>query len=261
MQQIANVFSLGAIYALLTLGYALITTVLRFLNFAHADVLVLSCYLFALTKSPFLAVLFAVAVNLAVFLVYQKSEKTLTCAIGISILIEYLLMLVFSSQPKVSGVSSPLVLVLGAGVEKGAMWGIVLSLVLAISLFALLKFTRLGLFLRACADNAFSASLVGINRPLMFGVSFAISGLLAGVGAVVYSLSYPFTPFLGASLSIKAFVCATLGGKNSLVGAFLAGFLLSALETAVCVFVGSGWRDILTFLTLTAVILTDKKGW
>lgn len=259
MDKIVSVFSLGSIYALVTLGYALITTVMRFLNFAHADVLAVGAYITVLTQNPVLAVLGCGVCATLSNAVYQNSKKLITASVGVSLVIQYSLMLIFSATPKVYPHFFKPVNFFGAAVTPQSVWGFAVSIVLAALLWAVLKFTRIGLFLRATADNPNSAAIVGINSKAVFFYCFLISGILAGVGGVFYSLSYPVTALMGASLSIKAFVCATLGGRASLLGAFLSGFLLSALESAVCTFIGSGWRDIVTFVILIAVLSLDKE--
>lgn len=258
MQQIVNVLSLGSIYALLTLGYALITGVMKFLNFAHADILVLGVYMMAVGKNPLIAVLVCAILNFLINGVYQKSEKLLTASLGVSLILQYTLMLIFSSQPKTSGIFFEVIRLGDIFLQPPAIMAFVTLLILTLALFLTLKFTRVGLYLRATADNPFAASLVGVYPKRVFGVCFLISGFLAGVGGVFYSLSYPVTPLLGGALSVKAFVCKTLGGNNSLVGAIFGGFLLAFMETAVSVFIGSGWRDIVTFAILIAVLIAQK---
>ena len=285
LQQIINGLSLGAIYALIALGYTMVYGVLRFINFAHSDVFMIGAYagyhlapkLGAGSLAGGLAVLFAaMAVCAMLGMVIEKlayrplrNRSTLTVlitAIGVSLLIQNVAQnqkLGFGPNPKAFPrlfpetnlhfgqlvVSSNQLIVLGVTVVLlGALWWIVHR-------------TRIGTAMRALSFNATAASLVGIDNDAVISFTFALGSALAGAGGILYAMNYPsIDPLMGTLPGLKAFVAAVLGGIGNLPGAALGGLLIGMVETFVSGTRASTFRDAIAFAILILILLFRPAG-
>ena len=285
LQQIINGLSLGAIYALIALGYTMVYGVLRFINFAHSDVFMIGAYagyylapkLGAGSLVGGLAVLFAAMAVCALLgviiekLAYRplRNRSTLTVlitAIGMSLLIQNVAQnqkLGFGPNPKAFPrlfpetnlhfgplvVSSNQLIVLGVTVVLlGALWWIVHR-------------TRIGTAMRALSFNATAASLVGINNDAVISFPFALGSALAGAGGILYAMNYPsIDPLMGTLPGLKAFVAAVLGGIGNLPGAALGGLLIGMVETFVSGTRASTFRDAIAFAILILILLFRPAG-
>ncbi len=285
LQQLINGLSLGAIYALIALGYTMVYGVLRFINFAHSDVFMIGAYagyylapkLGAGSLAGGLAVLFAAMAVCAVLgviiekLAYRplRNRSTLTVlitAIGVSLLIQNVAQnqkLGFGPNPKAFPrlfpetnlhfgplvVSSNQLIVLGVAVVLlGALWWIVHR-------------TRIGTAMRALSFNATAASLVGIDNDAVISFTFALGSALAGAGGILYAMNYPsIDPLMGTLPGLKAFVAAVLGGIGNLPGAALGGLLIGMVETFVSGTRASTFRDAIAFAILILILLFRPAG-
>ena len=285
LQQIINGLSLGAIYALIALGYTMVYGVLRFINFAHSDVFMIGAYagyylapkLRAGSLAGGLAVLFAAMAVCAVLgmviekLAYRplRNRSTLTVlitAIGVSLLIQNVAQnqkLGFGPNPKAFPrlfpetnlhfgqlvVSSNQLIVLSVTVVLlGALWWIVHR-------------TRIGTAMRALSFNATAASLVGIDNDAVISFTFALGSALAGAGGILYAMNYPsIDPLMGTLPGLKAFVAAVLGGIGNLPGAALGGLLIGMVETFVSGTRASTFRDAIAFAILILILLFRPAG-
>ena len=285
LQQLINGLSLGAIYALIALGYTMVYGVLRFINFAHSDVFMIGAYagyylapkLGAGSLVGGLAVLFAAMAVCAVLgviiekLAYRplRNRSTLTVlitAIGVSLLIQNVAQnqkLGFGPNPKAFPrlfpetnlhfgplvVSSNQLIVLGVTVVLlGALWWIVHR-------------TRIGTAMRALSFNATAASLVGIDNDAVISFTFALGSALAGAGGILYAMNYPsIDPLMGTLPGLKAFVAAVLGGIGNLPGAALGGLLIGMVETIVSGTRASTFRDAIAFAILILILLFRPAG-
>ena len=285
LQQLINGLSLGAIYALIALGYTMVYGVLRFINFAHSDVFMIGAYagyylapkLGAGSLAGGMAVLFAAMAVCAVLgviiekLAYRplRNRSTLTVlitAIGVSLLIQNVAQnqkLGFGPNPKAFPrlfpetnlhfgplvVSSNQLIVLGVTVVLlGALWWIVHR-------------TRIGTAMRALSFNATAASLVGIDNDAVISFTFALGSALAGAGGILYAMNYPsIDPLMGTLPGLKAFVAAVLGGIGNLPGAALGGLLIGMVETFVSGTRASTFRDAIAFAILILILLFRPAG-
>jgi len=285
LQQLINGLSLGAIYALIALGYTMVYGVLRFINFAHSDVFMIGAYagyylapkLGAGSLAGGMAVLFAAMAVCAVLgviiekLAYRplRNRSTLTVlitAIGVSLLIQNVAQnqkLGFGPNPKAFPrlfpetnlhfgplvVSSNQLIVLGVTVVLlGALWWIVHR-------------TRIGTAMRALSFNATAASLVGIDNDAVISFTFALGSALAGAGRHLDAMNYPsIDPLMGTLPGLKAFVAAVLGGIGNLPGAALGGLLIGMVETFVSGTRASTFRDAIAFAILILILLFRPAG-
>ena len=281
-QQLINGLSLGAIYALIALGYTMVYGVLRFINFAHSDVFMVGSFAGyyigrKLPKESFAtgfvalagamvacAVLGVVIERLAYRPLRNRSKLTvLITAIGVSLLLENLGQFIFGANPKPFPTLFP--------VHTFKLAGLVISsnqlvvLVVALALLGALQYivlrTKVGTAMRAVSFNQQAAALVGINNDRIISFTFALGSALAAAGGILYSLNYQaIDPLMGVLPGLKAFVAAVLGGIGNIPGAALGGLLLGVVETFVNGSRFSTFTDAIAFAILIGILLFRPAG-
>ena len=283
LQQLVNGLSLGAIYALIALGYTMVYGVLRFINFAHSEVFMVGAFSGFYLARLFphqgivagLVILFCSMVICAVLgvliekLAYRplRNRSTLTVlitAIGVSILLQNLGQLIFGVNPKAYPALFPQKNIqLPAGVTVSSNQIVVLCVTLALLwlLWNIVMKTRIGTAMRALSFNPTAASLVGINIDFVISFTFALGSALAAAGGILYALNYPsIDPLMGTLPGLKAFVAAVLGGIGNLPGAALGALIIGLVETYVR---GSHWStytDAIVFSILILILLFKPAG-
>jgi branched-chain amino acid transport system permease protein len=282
LQQLINALSLGAIYALLALGYTMVYGVLRFINFAHADVFMVGSFAgyFAARHVPAgtlwggLAVLLAAMAACAVLgilierFAYRPLRNApklniLITAIGMSLLLEYGVQLLFGSTPRNFPAVFPVTRFQFGSLTISSNQLIVIgvSATLLIGLQLIVFRTRLGAAMRAVSLNPRAAQLVGINLNTVVTFTFGLGSALAGAGGVLYALNYPsIDPFMGVMPGLKAFVAAILGGIGSLPGAALGALIIGGAETLVGGSDYSTYKDAIAFGVLIVIMLFRPAG-
>ncbi len=288
LQQLINGISLGAIYALIALGYTMIYGVLRFINFAHGDVFMIGSYVgyFAATswvnhffpvgsvESTILVFLISMTVCAALgatieFLAYRPLRKrpkltVLITAIGVSLFLEYTGQLVFTANPRGFPAiipNNPIVHTkyLTIGTVEVVVIGV--SFVLMLLLRVIVMKTKIGTAMRAVSYNQQAASLMGINISRVITFTFIIGSALAGAGGVLYGTEYPsIEPLMGILPGLKAFVAAVLGGIGNIPGAALGGMIIGLVETFVSGTAASTYRDAIAFAILILILVFKPSG-
>ena len=282
LQQLINGLSLGAIYALIALGYTMVYGVLRFINFAHSEVFMVGAfcgyYLARLfphqTIATGLVILIGSMIACAVLgvliekLAYRplRNRSTLTVlitAIGVSLLLQNLGQAIFGPNPKAYPELFPTKTIVLGGVTISSTQIVVLG-VTAVLLWALghiVNKTRVGIAMRALSFNPVAASLVGINNDFVISFTFALGSALAAAGGILYALNYPsIDPLMGTLPGLKAFVAAVLGGIGNLPGAALGGLLIGLIETFVRGSQWSTYTDAIVFGILILILLFRPAG-
>ena len=282
LQQLINGLSLGAIYALIALGYTMVYGVLRFINFAHSDVFMIGSYvgfylapkLGAGSVPGGLAVLFSAMAACALLgviiekLAYKplRNRSTLTVlitAIGVSLLLQNGGQKLFGPNPRAFPKLFPETqLHFGElTVSSNQLIVLVVSVFLLAALWWIVHRTRIGTAMRALSFNATAASLVGINNDAVISFTFALGSALAGAGGILYAMNYPsIDPLMGTLPGLKAFVAAVLGGIGNLPGAALGGLLIGLVETFVSGTRASTFRDAIAFAILILILLFRPAG-
>ena len=280
MFQIINGLHIGSIYALVALGYSMVYGIVKLINFAHGDIIMVGAYaayvLLVLCGLPvWVAVIgsivfCALAGVLIERIAYRRllvkeapRISLLITAIGVSIFLQNLFQLIFTS----SGKSFPSIfnyepIVMGERqVSIVSLITIVTTVVLMVLLQLLVKKTRLGKAMRAVSEDAGAAKLMGINTNSTVSWTFAIGSGLAAVGAVLYSASYPLIdPYMGSMLGLKAFVAAVLGGIGSIPGAMIGGLIMGVAESLTKGYISSTLSDAVVFGILIIVLLLKPSG-
>jgi len=282
LQQLLNGLSLGAIYALIALGYTMVYGVLRFINFAHSDVFMVGAFLgyFAGRIVPEgtlwggLVVLLAAMAGCAVLgmlierLAYRPLRgaptlNVLITAIGVSLLLEYSGQVFFGAAPRTFPAILPSAnFTLGGLVlSSNQLVVIVVAVLLMIGLELIVHRTKIGMAMRAVSLNPRAAQLVGVNNDVVISFTFGLGSALAAAGGVLYALNYPsIDPLMGVMPGLKAFVAAILGGIGNIPGAALGGLLLGVVETYVNGSQWSTYKDAIAFAILIVILLFRPAG-
>lgn len=282
LQQIINGLGLGAIYALIALGYTMVYGVLRFINFAHSDVFMVgafSGYFFSrffqtesilggvlvIVLSMIVCALLGMTIERLAYRPLRKSSKlnVLITAIGVSLLLEYSFQVKLTKPllfPALFPVKS---FTLPGGIILSSTQILVLGMtfVLIILLQYIVLHTKMGTAMRAVSFNPTAASLVGINNDVIISFTFALGSALAAAGGILYALNYPsIEPLMGVLPGLKAFVAAVLGGIGNIPGAALGGLLLGVIETFVNGSPYSTYTDAIAFTLLILILIFRPAG-
>ena len=285
LQQIINGLSLGAIYALIALGYTMVYGVLRLINFAHGDVYMLGAFAgYYLANSLGLdghpSVLWAIAVTMGAMAicavigvlierlayrpVRQHSRLTaLITAIGVSLLLEYGGQVGFGATPRFfpQMIESTTYSLGGVQITNQSLLIIIVAVVVMFGLEYIVHRTRMGKAMRATSYNLSVAKLMGINTDRVIAFTFALGSALAAAGGVLVALAIPrIDPLMGLMTGLKAFVAAVLGGIGSIPGAMVGGVIIGLMETGLSATAYSTYRDAVAFGVLILILLVRPSG-
>lgn len=277
VQQILNGLGLGASYALLAVGLALLLGVGRIGNFAHGDMTMASGFvlqvLFVTGAAYFVAsagalVAAAVLSWLAYVLVFRhivRSSNTNVVFVGsiaLSVVLESAAQIVFGSTPRqVTSPVSSMPMLLGPFVMSGPRWfATVIGVVVVIALTWFLHSTDIGRRIRAVGENREAAQVIGINPERTLMMTFIVAGLLAGLAAVLLVPILGVFPSMGIRLMLKGFAIVIMSGMGSIFGAFAMAMLVGISESLTIGYVASDLGDGAVFLLLILFLLVRPAG-
>ena len=290
-QQIENGVTLGAMYALVALGYTLVYGIIELINFAHGDIFMWSTVVtlvivqamgitgaltgFALVGMLILLMVVGVVVSGGLNVViehfaYRPLRRAprlapLIAAIGVSFILENVAQLWRGSNfVAFPGIFPSGAIVLGSvHINYLDIFIVVLAVLLMVGLERLIRLTRLGKAMRATAQDPEAASLMGVNINRTIVATFFIGGALAGATAVFYNLYIGQVWFLtGFQLGLIAFTAAVLGGIGNVNGAVLGGFLIGVIKSIAIQYIPSGlqWSDAIVFAILVLILVFRPSG-
>ena len=279
---IINAISLGSIYALLALGMVIVYGILKLVNFAYGELIMITGYsLYILSLGPSLpwGVMALAAVGVAVLTSVLTErvafrpvrEKSLTAMLitsfAVSTLLQNAALLIISPRARavpLPAIFSESVMIFGSDVPWRNIIAIVASLALLGVLSLLLKRTLLGIALRAAADNFKMTRLLGVPANTVIQAAFAISGLLAGVVALFWvGRTASVTPTIGAAPLLVAFVATVIGGMRSLEGAVVGGYLYGILFSLIGILLPQSlleFREAFMFIFVILILLFRPEG-
>ena len=278
--QILNGLGLGSIYALVALGYSMVYGIVQLINFAHGDIIMVGSYMvylvMVLLKAPLwvavlAAVLFCAVAGVVIervayhrLLVHDAPRiSLLITALGVSIFLQNLFMLVFGSEsqsmPQMFGNQS---LKLGElSINFSTVLNLIISILMMAGLQMLVKKTKIGKAMTAIAQNQDAAKLMGIDTNKVIELTFVISGVLACIAGTMVAMYYrSIETTMGSLIGTKIFAAAILGGVGMLPGAMVGGILLGIVETMVSAYISTGYRDAISFTILIVVLLFMPNG-
>jgi branched-chain amino acid transport system permease protein len=278
LQQLATGLSIGSVYALLAVGYALIYSIFDFTNFAFGALMMIGTYAafysISLVNIPLLGAIIiamlitAIASILVELLAYRpmRAKKAsrlylMITAMGVNIFIQNLAIQTIGGSVKAFP-SDWAKQVVDFGIVKmprSDILAAVISLTMLVILWHFLYKSRLGLGIRASAYDTRTAGLMGLNVNLISLTVFAISGFTAGLSGVFFGMKYAVYPAMGG-ISNKAFIAAVIGGLGSLPGAVIGGIVLGLIETMVSAYISTTFRDLFSYATLVLILLFLPNG-
>ena len=292
LQQIINGLSLGAMYALLALGFTLVYGILELINFAHFNVFMVASFigmwalqalglsgqstvlsglalLGALAFAFIVTMLSAGVIGVAIERIALRPLRNVrgTAAMITTIGVSYILFNVILLTVGASSINYPNPMptvrwdIGGATLQlrEVLIWAIALVLMLGLHLFV--NQTRLGKAMRATAQDAEAARMMGIDVDRVIVTAFFLGSALAGAAALIFGLYYNFTSFIiGYTAGLRAFTAAVLGGIGSVTGAMVGGILIGLIESLGGHFFATRWADVIIFSILVLVLVFMPSG-
>jgi branched-chain amino acid transport system permease protein len=277
IQQLVSGISIGAIYSLLAVGYALVYSVYNFTNWAFDGLMAFGAFMaFTAISSFFMPFWLAAIISIILTIILSVATEKLAysplrarkaprlfmmiSAMGVNLATVNILNLIFGGVFRKFPVET-LQPIFIRGVSIGRMdliAGIISFLVLGL-LWAFLYRTKWGLGVRASSIDILTASLMGINNNAVAIVVFAATGVLSSVAGVFYGIKYAVFPMMGI-VTIKAMIASIVGGLGSLPAAVVGSMILGILETMVSGYISSTYRDLFSFLFLIIILLFFPNG-
>ena len=281
IKHLINGLQVGSIYALVALGYTMVYGIVKLINFAHGDFIMVGAYI-SLMCIPFMisaglpvwlcmvvAAVFCALLGVVTERVAYKPLRNspritaLITAIAVSLLLQNLFMLLFgsASKPYPEVFSTEQMGVAGVQISSSTVVTIILSVGCMALLQLFVKKTRMGKAMRAVSEDMAAAQLMGINVNTTISLTFAIGCALAAMAAVMYCSAYPLVnPYMGSLLGLKAFIAAVLGGIGIIPGAMLGGFVVGIVESLTKAYISSQLADAVVFGILIVVLLVKPTG-
>lgn len=268
---------LGGLYALIALGLSLVFGVMKLINIAHGDLVLLSSYLaFTIMTSlgidPILSLVIGMPVLFVVGFAIQRyllnrafrisMEAPLIIAFGISIILQNLYQIVWT--PLSRGLTTSYALesfgVGGLRIPLVYLLDFIVAIVVMIFLREFLRRTYLGKAISAASQDRGASQLMGINTDRVYAFAFAIAMVFAAIAGVFLGLTFPFTPQSGVSFLIIAFGVVVLGGLGSIVGTFIGGLVMGLAQTLGGYFLGAAAQMLVAYLIVLIVLGVRPRG-
>lgn len=278
IQQMITGLSIGGIYALLAVGYALIYSIFDFTNFAFGSIMMMGSFgcLFAVNyfglpiwTALICVLLFAVATSLVADQVAYKPMRNkgssrltlMIAAMGVDTFLINIMTEFFGGNIRQINYKWPITIIRMGNIKVGFIdiLALVSALVMLLILWYFLHKTIYGVAIRASATDMRTSGLMGINTNTIAGLVFAISGVCAGIAGFFYGFKYAVYPAMG-SVATKAFIASVIGGLGSLEGAVAGGLILGIMETMIAGYLSSTYRDLFSYTILIVVLLFMPNG-
>jgi branched-chain amino acid transport system permease protein len=269
--------AIGSIYVLLATGLNLIFGVMKLVNFAHGQLLMIGAYIGFTVWSIFgvnayLAIFFAMASVAIIGILVERfsfrrvlGEEKLNeifVSLGLILLFDNAAVLLWGEKSKriISPFENMSVLIGELSISYDWLIAMAIVVLMLISLIFLIKKTKIGLAMRATSQRQEASMLMGINVERIYILTFAIGAAMAGAAGVLFGIIFPFNPYIGALPTIKAFAIIILGGLGSIPGAIIGGLLYGIAEQSAVIFLGGIWRNAIAFTVLIIVLIFRPKG-
>lgn len=280
-QQLINGISLGSLYGLIAIGYTMVYGILRLINFAHGDVMMMGCFfafygmlMFSLPwwvsfiVALVLTGLLGVLIDRGAYRPVRNAPRisALITAIGVSFLLENAGLVVFGGRQKAfyrPEMFSEVLTIGGVRFLELLIWvPIITLLILAVVLFIIYK-TKVGRAMRCISHDMETTRLMGVDVNRVIAITFAVGSVAAAAGGIMWAMRYPqINPLMGIIPGLKAFVAAVLGGIGNVAGAMIGGLLLGLAEILLVAIRPdlSGYRDAIAFAILILILIFRPTG-
>lgn len=281
LQQLTNGISLGSLYGLAAIGYTMVYGILRLINFAHGDLLMVAAYAAIYGISIFSLpwyISFPMAIIITGFIgvmldrcAYKPLRDAprislLISAIGASFLLENLALVIIGGVPKAFPrlpMFAKVMEIGGIRVQMLTIYTPLITIALLCGLLYIIYYTKAGKAMRAASRDFETIRLMGIDLDRIIALTFFLGSTLAAFCGIMWAMKYPqVNPFMGIIPGLKAFIAAVIGGIGNIVGAVIGGFLLGIGEIMIVAFMPqlAQYRDAFAFVLLIIVLLFRPTG-
>jgi branched-chain amino acid transport system permease protein len=277
LQSVLSGILVGGVYALIGVGLTIIFGVMRVINFAHGDLLMLGMYAtwWIFTKTgidPYVALLATAPLLFLWGAFLQKvfinrvlnalPQNQILLTIGLGLIMSSAIMLIFTSDYRIltTRYSSSSFDLLGLSVSVPLLYSFLVTAAITGALFWFLSRTDVGQAIRATAQDRDAAQLMGINVQWTSILAFGIGSALAGAAGALIAPTYYIFPQVGGSFTLKAFVIVVLGGMGSIVGATLGGIIIGVTESLAAVYIASGLKELVVYVLFLGLLLFRPSG-
>lgn len=268
---------LGGVYALIAVGLTLIFGVMRVVNFAHGEFLMLGMYLafwaFTIWRfDPYVVLLAAVPlfflVGAAVYtlimrgIIHASHNVQIFTTVGLSVALQNVALVAWTGDFRFvrAWQSNSVLRFAGAAFNLSQLVAFALALLLTLALFAFMRWTRTGMVMRATAQDRDAAILMGIDTDRVYGFTFAIGIAAVGAAGVLIAPLYPVYPTAGLQFVLLAYVVVVLGGLGDMLGALLGSLIVAAVEVGGSYVLGPAWKEVLYFVLFILVLVFRPAG-
>ena len=276
-QLVVSTALLGGIYALIAVGLTLVFGIMRVVNFAHGEFLMLGMYLAFWTFTlwgvdPYFILVVAVplffAIGLGVYalvmrgVIHASHNVQIFTTVGLSTALQNVALVFWTGDFRFvrPWESSVVVRIFGAAFNLSQVIAFAVALLFTLALFAFMKWTHAGRVMRATAQDGEAATLMGINTDRVYRLAFAIGIACVGVAGVLMSPLYSVYPQAGLQFVLLAYVVVVLGGLGDMVGALLGALIVAAVEVIGSYVFGSAWKEVIYFVLFIAVLVFRPAG-
>src|SRR5512138_202154 len=277
LQSVLSGLLVGGVYALIGIGLSIIFGVMRVINFAHGELMMLGMYATWLASrwlglDPYVALLGVAPLLffLGVFLqrvfinrvLNAPAHNQILLTIGLGLIMANGTMLAFTSDYRIltTSYSSSSFDLAGLSVSQPLLYSFLITAAITAALFWFLQSTDTGQAIRATAQDREAAQLMGINVRWMSVLAFGIGSALAGAAGTLVAPTYYIFPQVGGEFTLKAFVIVVLGGMGSVLGATLGGIIVGMTESLAAVYVASGLKELVVFVLFLGLLLFRPSG-
>jgi branched-chain amino acid transport system permease protein len=268
---------LGGIYALIAVGLTLIFGIMRVVNFAHGEFLMLGMYLAFWTFSLYaLDPYFVFVVSIPLFflvglvtyvlvmrgVIHASHNVQIFTTVGLSTALQNVALVLWTGDFHTVRPwhSSVVVRIAGTAFNLSQVVAFVISVAMTAALFAFMKWTHSGRVMRATAQDRDAATLMGIDTDRVYRLTFAIGIACVGAAGVLVAPLYAVYPTAGLQFVLLAYVVVVLGGLGDMVGAMLGSLIVAAVEVVGSYFFGTAWKEVLYFLLFITVLVLRPAG-
>jgi branched-chain amino acid transport system permease protein len=276
-QLIVSTLLLGAVYALIAVGLTLIFGVMRVVNFAYGEFLMLAMYLaffaFSLFRlDPYVTLVLALPLFLlAGWLSYRIVMRPVIRAshnvqvfttVGLSIALQNIALVLWTADARFIRTEYYAVVIRigSAALNLAQLVAFVVAVLFTAALFAFLRWSYTGKVMRATAQDRQASSLMGIDTDRIYALTWAVGIVCVGVAGVLLAPIYPVYPTAGLQFVLIAFVAVVLGGLGDMAGALIAALVVAAVEVIGSYVIGTAWKEVLYLLLFIAILVVRPAG-
>jgi branched-chain amino acid transport system permease protein len=276
-QRVVSTLLLGGVYALIAVGLTLIFGVMRVVNFAHGEFLMLGMYLafwaFALLGfDPYLTLVLSLPVWFAVGwasyrvvmgpIVHASHNVQVFTTVGLSIALQNLALVLWTADARFvrTDYYAVVVRIASAAFNVAQIVAFGIAVALTAGLFAFMRWSYTGKVMRATAQDRQASALMGIDTDRVYMVTWAVGIACVGAAGVLLAPIYPVYPTAGLQFVLIAYVAVVLGGLGDMAGALIASLVVATVEVAGSYVIGTAWKEVLYLLLFITILVVRPAG-